>query len=791
MRTDRVTPLIHKAFKALLAIFAFYSVFETRFALADKKTGHKMDAPAELIARGEEFYKKGDFEHAALSWEQAIHLMNPEPDTAMYSETVMHLANAYQELGYHMKALAVLDNALPYVEKSNDKYSCILILNTLGDVHLSLGNIVESFNYLMKGVKKAQSLADSDTGKGYFLASSLNNLGNILVADENFQEALTAYDECIKLISQSENAADLKSKVLMNLFFARSEISTYEDALAALNDSLAHIRSRQDSHEKAANMISLALLIRKRVQKSKTGNQKSELHSSQLTTHRYNLLNEAKQIGSVLQNPVISSYAYGYMGQLYEDRKRYPEALKLTRSAIFLAEQGNYPEILYLWQWQTGRLFKALGRVEQAEKAYTGAIQTLSPIRHELFRGHRLQKDSFKEKVKPVYLGFAELQLMQAETADEENRVNRLKQARDTIELLKTAELQDFFQDECITTREGSESPNHAPPNTALIYPISFQDHLTLLMILPNGMKHVNVPVDSDRLGTMVKQFRKHLQTRTRKLFIPDGRQLFDWLIRPAEPELTAQDVDTLIIAPDGALRLIPFSALLDGRRFLVEKYAVGTIPASIGDPWPVEMENIPTLLIGISESVQDFPPLPNVKQELEDIKEIMDARTVLRDQEYTISNITEELKNKEYSVVHIATHGVFGGNYRDSFLLAYDDKLTMNRLEQLISLGRFRENQVELLTLSACQTALGDERAALGLAGVAVKAGAGSAVATLWFVDDEATSVAVREFYRQLRIPGMTKAKALQNTQKKLIAKLRYRHPIYWAPFLLIGNWL
>jgi CHAT domain-containing protein len=100
------------------------------------------------------------------------------------------------------------------------------------------------------------------------------------------------------------------------------------------------------------------------------------------------------------------------------------------------------------------------------------------------------------------------------------------------------------------------------------------------------------------------------------------------------------------------------------------------------------------------------------------------------------------------------------------------------------------RKNPVELLTLSACQTAVGDERAALGLAGVAIKAGARSALASLWFVNDESTSKLVTEFYQQLQNPTLSKAQALQQAQKSLMEQ-GYQHPLYWAPFLLIGNWL
>jgi CHAT domain-containing protein len=140
---------------------------------------------------------------------------------------------------------------------------------------------------------------------------------------------------------------------------------------------------------------------------------------------------------------------------------------------------------------------------------------------------------------------------------------------------------------------------------------------------------------------------------------------------------------------------------------------------------------------------------------------------------------------------LHIATHGKFSTSVNDSFLLTFDEKLTMSTLDQLIGLFRFREDPLELLTLSACQTGVGDDRAALGLAGVAIKAGARSALATLWFINDEASAELVSEFYRQLRNPKLSKAQALQLAQQRLLADRVYEHPAYWSAFLLLNNWL
>ncbi len=151
---------------------------------------------------------------------------------------------------------------------------------------------------------------------------------------------------------------------------------------------------------------------------------------------------------------------------------------------------------------------------------------------------------------------------------------------------------------------------------------------------------------------------------------------------------------------------------------------------------------------------------------------------------------IEEEL-SRRVGIVHIASHGEFRSESAESFLLTYDGRLAVDRLSELVGATSFREQPLELLTLSACQTAAGDERAALGLAGVAVRAGARSVLATLWSISDIASAELISEFYHQLGQSGVSRAEALQRAQMKLIQNRSYRHPGYWSAFLLIGNWL
>jgi CHAT domain-containing protein len=367
-----------------------------------------------------------------------------------------------------------------------------------------------------------------------------------------------------------------------------------------------------------------------------------------------------------------------------------------------------------------------------------------------------------------------------------------LLEAREAVELLKVAELRDYFQDECIgaaqlrTTRLDTVSKA-----AAVIYPLVLPDRTELLVSLPSGLKRFSVKIRAEVLTREVRRFREKLEKRTTWEFLPHAQQLYDWLIRPLEPDLISMATDTLVFVPDGPLRTIPMTALHDGKRFLIQKYAVAITPGlNLTDPFPIRREKIKILSAGLTDSVQGFPPLPNVADELLAIQGLYGGHLMMN-RDFLIQDLEKELRDKQFSIIHIASHGHFESDSRKSFLLAFDGKLTMDQLEKYVGLFKFREDPLELLTLSACETAVGDDRAALGLAGIAIKSGARSALATLWQIDDRATSELVAEFYRQLKDPAISRAIALKRAQLKLLDDRSFEHPSYWSPFILINNWL
>ena len=317
-----------------------------------------------------------------------------------------------------------------------------------------------------------------------------------------------------------------------------------------------------------------------------------------------------------------------------------------------------------------------------------------------------------------------------------------------------------------------------------------FADRLELLVSSGDELRQVTVAVTAAELSRAVRLLRDAIENpASGTAYLDHSRRLYGWLIEPLHDVLEEADPSTLVFVPDGPLRTIPLAVLHDGSQFLIERYALATTPGLSLDRRRHRRARGPRARQAASSHRRAASPdSPFVAEELRSIEQTFPAR-VYADDAFVTATLEREILSGGYSVVHMATHAQFESDYRRSFLLAYDDVITMDDLEDVMGSQRFTANPVDLLVLSACQTAAGDERAALGLAGVAVKAGARSALASLWSIGDESTARLVAEFYRQLG-HGNGKAVALRGAQLLLRNDERYAHPAYWAPFLMIGDW-
>jgi CHAT domain-containing protein len=392
------------------------------------------------------------------------------------------------------------------------------------------------------------------------------------------------------------------------------------------------------------------------------------------------------------------------------------------------------------------------------------------------------------------WAGLPYLILADIETRD--GSAESLKQAQRAIESYKAWELDDFFQDDCVNlAREtATDLSSSVPESTAVLYVISLPDRVEILVGTSRGVRKWTSQVPSEKLSAQVRLLRYQLEfERGFPSYLPTAEYLHEALISPCIDYLRKNRIRHLVFVPEGPLASIPIAVLRDpaNNRFLLEDFSLSISPGLTLLPnestSPVEQD---VLLAGVSDGVQGFVPLPGVGPELERISAIRGSKKTLLNGAFTKEALARSLIEQQATTIHLASHAEFSSDPDETFLLTHDGRLTMNDLERLIRPRKFKGKPVDLLCLSACRTAAGDDRAALGLAGAAIKSGARSVVASLWYVDDAASSTLMVGFHRNLASGKMTKADALRKAQLDMIRADPYIHPYIWAPFILIGDW-
>lgn len=732
-----------------------------------------------LLQDGYDAFTRGALEQAAESWQQAVRSYHDTGRVVEESDARIALARAYLSLGFHTKAAQTLDVAV-VLTQGKDPSRQAAAMELLAQTYLAGGRPDAALETLQQAKLLAHDV--NDQVRVASITHSLAAVQNTLKQD---QEASDSYAEARRLATLV-HADGLLAASTINGGKVALQLGSWQEARKLFDEALTLVHGFPDSHDKAYDLIAIGLGFEQlRAQLPDTGRR--------LHVQAAEVLELASHVATSVGDVRAASYALGHRGHLYELDRRYDETLLLTRLAINYAQQVHAPESLYQWEWQLSRVLKAQDKIDEAILSYQRAADLVQTLRPEMAAGTALAGASFREASGRLYFELADLLLRRSSaTASRAEAQPYLINAREAIELFKTAELRDYFADECVDAfQHHSTKLEDVSRQAAILYPIILPDRTELLVNLPDGMHRVTVAIKQEDLKEETMAFRRALQKETTREYLRKGRRLYDLLLRPLEAEFSKFDINTLVVVPDGPLRTIPFSALHDGKQFLIAKYAVATTPGlNLTDPKPLGRERIEVLSAGLTEGVQGFSPLPNTASELEAIGGLYKTHRLLNE-EFRVPAFEQEMKTKPATIVHIASHGKFERDVKNSFLLAFDQKLTMDRLSQIVGLSRFRDQPLELLSLSACQTAAGDDRAALGLAGIAIKAGARSALATLWFVNDEASSALVIEFYRQLKNSSLSKAQALRQAQLTLMENPDFQHPIYWAPFLLLNNWL
>ncbi len=711
-------------------------------------------------------------------------------------ESRLGTAQLYLNSGDSDKAALELAELLPLVSEKGSRIQYATTLNLLGAIYAaapisaardeesatnrsvrSMGGISTDRGKEMLG--QALKLA-REQGNIKLTASVLNNLGTMQMSRGRNDLASTSYQEALQL-AKAAGEKELTGAILVNMSRLKAVQGETDMAFKALQEAAGFWSAMPENTDKGDALINIGQIYRK------TATLQQETAKEARRSAIQCFLN-AQKIAETTKNSRLLSFAIGYHAGILEESGETARSLELTRQALFQAQMIDSRELLYLWHWQMGRLLNSQGNIIGATGSYQQAINALQSIRRSTRAEYAGSALSFKEMIEPVYLGLVEILLKQSRSTDDKGKATSyLSSARDTIEKLRTAELQDYFKDSCILdSTRNSFSPSGS---TAVIYLVTLPQRIEIIANLPSGLKNYSSPVEKSVLEVKARGLLRHLISRTDD-YADASKTLYDLIVRPLDTDLKNEKIEHIIFVPDGVLRSVPMAVLNDGKQFIISKYTISSTQGMqlVNQSRASDKNQSEVLMAGISESVHDFPPLPGVEAELMGIGKIYNGVTLLNGG-FKVEDLKREMSRKSYSYIHLATHGEFAGDMQNMYILAFDGLITFDLLDKFIKVTKYKSEPLELLTLSACKTAVGDERAALGLAGIAVKAGAKSTMASLWEIDDKATSELILEFYSQLKKNNGGKARALQQAQLKIMQD--YGHPFFWSPFLLIGNWL
>ncbi|MBN3874042.1 CHAT domain-containing protein [Nostoc sp. JL33] len=816
--------------------------------------------PQQLLEQGETLYQAGRFTEAVNVLQQAVRTYQRESNNLAQAAALTNLSLVYQQLGSWKEAYATIDNSLNLLgwdernqklNVNNPKSELLEILaqtlNIQGELQLAQGQTDASIKTSQQAEQIWKKLGDNAgvtrsrinqaqalRVAGFYRRSLdiLNEVSQQLISQPDSPVKVTALRSLGNVLQQLGELESSEKNLQQSLEIAQRlqlplEISLTEFSLGNTARSLSNIKGAIAHYENAAKIApnplaqvqalinQLSLLVEnERITEAKSliptiQSQVPNLPTNQAGIYaRINFAQTLTTIGnkkditilvsSVQQAKIIGdkraeSYALGSLGEVYEQNQQLQEAQDLTQQALFLAEKIDASDIAYRLEWQLGRLLKAQGNIEAAISAYDVAVTTLQSLRSDLVAVNSEVQFNFRDRIEPIYRQSVELLLQEKGQGKPD-----LDKARQRIEALQVAELDNFFREACLSNQFVvlDKVVDRDNPNTAIFYPIILDNHLEIIIKLPNQtLMHKTSKVNRQQVEQVITKIRETIvEPDANQKFKAASQQLYNWLIKPVETDLKNSKVNTLVFIPDGLLRNIPMSALYDGKEYLLQKYSVAISPGlQLFTPKPLAHKKLNALAGGLSQPPKNekFAPLPNVKVELKLIQESGISTTTLLDENFTSTNLAKTINAEDFRVVHFATHGRFSSKAKDTFILADDGRINVSELDSLLkSRGQKRTEPVELLVLSACETAAGDNRAALGLAGVALRAGARSTLASLWQIGDNSTALFIDEFYRQL-VAGKTTAKALRFAQLKLLESREYNRPMYWAPYVLVGNWL
>lgn len=773
------------------------------------------EAPAQLTQKGHELLEEGKPQEAFKVWGKALNDYERDQNQAAILGTKINQSLALSAMGQNPRACSTLATALeleewicdtqesPKVERIAQainavptQFVTLLGLQTLGDTLQKIGKTEEAVITLKSALTKASttevdttdmqlSLANAYTSfyrqrlNQYQLSESYRSFAD---PDQSLNESSTSALALYKTVSANPNPS-LSLKARLNWLELTQALDPTVPQLQELQSHTQKqippvVRQIQQTDFKALSPNESIYARLKFSNSLMSLEQDLELAGEYIQT--------ATQTAESLHNKRAIAASAFYSGKLHKQMGEPLQAEQDLKKGASLATSIQAWDLAYQSHAELAKLLQENGDISQSRQAYQSAISNLEQVRSNLLNvDHPF---SFREEIEPIHRKYMQL-LLSMTNPD-------LKSVITTNEQLQIAQVENFLRCGRLDVvsleelREETETPT-------VIHILQLGDQIETLVSTDQGIFRHSAPAAPiiEQLGFLSINIETAFD-RTGAVVLDYASALYDELITPIQPYLP--DSGTLVFVLDGDFQGIPMAMLWDGQKFLIETYSIANaLGSKVARPQPLPPKDLKVLFAGLSkispsqqESNQFVPEqsLPFVAEEVKQVGTYSDTNLLINDA-FTSERFQNTLNQTDVPILHISTHGQFSSRIEDTLIWAWDQPITLKEMEAILR-RKGDSEPLNLLVLSACETAEGDRRATLGLAGIAAQVGARSTLASLWIVDDSSTATFMANFYEQLQ-EGKTKAAALRTAQLSLINSDNYRHPFYWASFILVGSWV
>ncbi|MCC5622818.1 tetratricopeptide repeat protein, partial [Nostoc sp. CHAB 5715] len=492
-----------------------------------------------LDVQGQLQLAQGQAEAALTTWQKAADIYQQIGDKARLTRNQINSAQALQALGLYLQANKILNEVQQTLTSLPDSLLVATGLRSLGNIRRVVGDLNVSRLVLGKSLAVAKRVQSPKA-----IAEAQLSLGNTARAQQDTEAALQYYQQAAAVSVSSIT----RIQAHLNLLSLLLEKKQDQDALALSSQIQSEISNLPPSRTTVYTRIKFAQNLTQLKEKTSIDTPSWLNIAQQLST-------AIKQAQS-LQDRRAESYAMGSLGELYEKTGQFSDAQELTDKALFIAQSINASDIAYQWQWQLGRILKKKGDIKGAIASYNVAYKTLQSLRGDLVAINPDVQFSFRENIEPVYRELVELLLRSPESSSAsvpfekleqrdasllkanaprspQDGINQdnLKLARDVIESLQLAELDNFFRSACLNpTQELDPVVDKKDQRAAVIYPIILPDRLDVILKLPNQeLRHYKIVIAQNDVENIIAGLRKNLLNVTATARVQQqSQQIYD-----------------------------------------------------------------------------------------------------------------------------------------------------------------------------------------------------------------------------------------------------------------------